>query len=90
MSGLDVTRAVMSTDDGGTAEFTGNGTVVRFDYEGRMLWVKTTGITVALSLLPTSDGGCPPGPGQDDGDGAEQRRPGPCGGGRPFHTPYAA
>lgn len=34
--GLDVTRVVMSTGDGGTAVLTGNGTVVRFDPEGRM------------------------------------------------------
>lgn len=57
-NGLDVTRVVMSTGDGGTAVLTGNGTVVRFDPEGRMLWVRATGIPEAYVLLSISDGGC--------------------------------
>ncbi|WP_148208142.1 hypothetical protein [Methanosphaerula palustris] len=56
--GLDVARAVIATGDGGTAVLTGNGTVVRFDPEGRMLWERATGIPEAYMLLSTSDGGC--------------------------------
>ncbi len=55
--GFDTARAVVPTGDGGTAVLTGNGTVVRFDPEGRTLWARATGISGAQALLPLADGG---------------------------------
>lgn len=55
--GFDVARAVVPTDDGGTAVLTGNGTVVRFGPDGQVLWTRITGITEAHALLRTADGG---------------------------------
>ena len=55
--GFDVANAVVSTVDGGTAVLTGNGTVVRFDPDGRILWARATGIPEASSLAVTADGG---------------------------------
>jgi hypothetical protein len=44
-------------DDGGTAVLTGNGTVVRFDADGRILWARPSGIPEAHALVRTADGG---------------------------------
>lgn len=55
--GSDTARAVVATEDDGTAVLTGNGTVVRFDPFGRILWARATGVTEAQALHPLADGG---------------------------------
>ena len=55
--GFDVANAVVPADDGGTAVLTGNGTVVRFDPAGQILWRRSTGIPEASALTATADGG---------------------------------
>lgn len=56
-NGFDVARAVVPVGDGGSAVLTGNGTVVRFGPDGRLLWARPSGIPEAHTLLRTSDGG---------------------------------
>lgn len=55
--GSDIATAVVPAGDGGTAVLTGNGTVVRFDDAGRIVWTRTTGISEAQALQPLADGG---------------------------------
>lgn len=57
MDGFDVAQAVVPAADAGTAVLTANGTVVRFDPDGRTLWTRATGIPEATALVPTADGG---------------------------------
>jgi hypothetical protein len=42
---------------GGTAVLTGNGTVVRFDDAGQIVWTGVTGVSEAQALLRLADGG---------------------------------
>ncbi len=55
--GPDIARAVAPAGDGGTAVLTGNGTVVRFDSDGRTLWARSTGMSEAQALQQLADGG---------------------------------
>ncbi len=52
-----IANAVVSTGDGGTAALCGDGTVVRFDPDGHVLWMQATGIPEAYALAATADGG---------------------------------
>ena len=55
--GQDIARAVVPAGDGGTAVLTGNGTVVRFDNAGRIVWTRVTGVSEAQVLQRLADGG---------------------------------
>lgn len=55
--GFDIAKAVVPSGNGGTTVLTGNGTVVRFDDAGRIVWAHATGITEAQALRPFADGG---------------------------------
>ena len=55
--GSDIARAVVPVGNGGTAVLTGNGTVVRFDDAGRIVWTRATGVSEAQALLRLADGG---------------------------------
>ncbi len=54
---FDIARAVVPVGNGGTAVLTGNGTVVRFDDAGRIVWTRATGVSEAQALLRLADGG---------------------------------
>ncbi|MEN6517636.1 MAG: hypothetical protein ABFC38_05520 [Methanospirillum sp.] len=55
--GSYIARAVVPVGNGGTAVLTGNGTVVRFDDAGRIVWTRATGVSEAQALLRLADGG---------------------------------